>query len=145
MYVRPISTRLLSGMLTPAIRAKSVYPCRCLCRGFWQITSTRPCRRMILHFSHIGLTAGRPFMIPFGRCSRRGGSGGRSGHRYHAPGAHAARGHLAVPSATKQNTKRLRHVTKGVWAALSALLVAPLAAAQPPARVEPPASPRYPG
>src|SRR5947207_6141054 len=26
MYVRPISTRLLSGMLTPAIRAKAVLP-----------------------------------------------------------------------------------------------------------------------
>src|SRR4051794_19453148 len=99
-------------MLTPAIRAKSCYPCRCLCRGFEQITRTRPCRRMILHFSHIGLTDGRTFMIPFGRCSRRGGSGGRAGHRYHAPGAHVARVHLAVPSATKQNTKRFRHVSK---------------------------------
>ena len=29
-------------MLTPAMRAKSLYPCRCLCRGFWQITRTRP-------------------------------------------------------------------------------------------------------
>src|SRR3712207_3217267 len=66
MYVMPISTRLLRGMLTPAIRAKFLYPCRCLCRGFWQITSTRPCRRMILHFSHIGLTDGRTFMVPFG-------------------------------------------------------------------------------
>jgi len=26
-----------------------------------QITSTRPCRRMILHFSHIGLTDGLTF------------------------------------------------------------------------------------
>src|SRR5215210_4231915 len=50
-------------MLTPAMRA--IYPCRCLCRGFWQITRTRPLRRMILHFSHIGLTDGRTFMIPF--------------------------------------------------------------------------------
>jgi len=31
-----------------------------------QITSTTPWRRMILHFSHIGLTDGRTFMIPFG-------------------------------------------------------------------------------
>jgi hypothetical protein len=30
------------------------------------MTSTRPWRRMILHFSHIGLTDGRTFMIPFG-------------------------------------------------------------------------------
>ena len=34
-------------------------------RGFGQITSTRRLRRMILHFSHIGLTDGRTFMIPF--------------------------------------------------------------------------------
>jgi hypothetical protein len=33
---------------------------------FWQITSTTPWRRMILHFSHIGFTDGRTFMIPFG-------------------------------------------------------------------------------
>jgi hypothetical protein len=36
-----------------------------LWRLFWQITSTTPWRRMILHFSHIGLTDGRTFMIPF--------------------------------------------------------------------------------
>ena len=67
MYVSPISTRLFSGMLMPAMRAMPVpYPCRCLWRGFEQITSTRPWRRMILHFSHIGLTDGRTFMIPFG-------------------------------------------------------------------------------
>jgi hypothetical protein len=29
------------------------------------MTSTAPWRRMILHFSHIGLTDGRTFMIPF--------------------------------------------------------------------------------
>src|SRR3954467_9503180 len=65
MYVRPISTRLFSGMLMPEMRAMP-YPCRCLCRGLEQITSTAPCRRMILHFSHIGLTDGRTFMEPFG-------------------------------------------------------------------------------
>src|SRR3954467_12985227 len=69
MYVRPISIRLLRGMLTPAMRAKAVlpYPCRCLCRGFEQITRTAPWRRMILHFSHIGLTEGRTLMVPFGK------------------------------------------------------------------------------
>src|SRR3954452_13866854 len=71
MYVKPISTRLFRGMLTPAMRAMP-YPCRCLCRGFWQITRTRPCRRMILHFSHIGLTDGRTFMVPFGWTTRTG-------------------------------------------------------------------------
>src|SRR3954452_11959165 len=65
MYVRPISTRLFSGMLMPEMRAMP-YPCRCLCRGFEQMTSTAPWRRMILHFSHIGLTDGRTFMEPFG-------------------------------------------------------------------------------
>src|SRR5215217_4144564 len=63
---------------------------------------------MILHFSHIGFTDGRTFMIPFGVGSRRGGSGDPAGHRYHAPGAHVARLPLARLSATKQNTKRLR-------------------------------------
>jgi hypothetical protein len=33
-----------------------------LWRGFWQITSTTPRRRMTLHFSHIGLTEARTFM-----------------------------------------------------------------------------------
>jgi hypothetical protein len=33
---------------------------------FWQITKTVLWRRMILHFSHIGLTDGLTFMIPFG-------------------------------------------------------------------------------
>src|SRR3954471_15720306 len=97
MYVRPISTRLLRGMLTPAIRAKFLYPCRCLWRGFWQITSTRPCRRMILHFSHIGLTHGRTFIVPFGSLTPTGGSGDRCGRRYHPPGTVVARLNLAAP------------------------------------------------
>jgi len=45
------------------------------------MTSTDPWRRMILHFSHIGLTDGLTFMIPFG-WSRRPGSGDRCGRRY---------------------------------------------------------------
>src|SRR5205085_10962091 len=57
-------------------------PCRCLWRGFWQITSTRPWRRMILHFSHIGLTDGPTFMIPFGGRVPATGSGCRCGRRY---------------------------------------------------------------
>src|SRR3954453_10426534 len=63
MEVRPTSIRLLSGMLMPAIRAID-YPCRCLWRGFEQITSTAPWRRMILHFSHMGLTEARTFTAP---------------------------------------------------------------------------------
>jgi hypothetical protein len=38
-----------------------------LWRLFWQMTRTAPWRRMILHFSHIGLTDGLTFMIPFRR------------------------------------------------------------------------------
>jgi hypothetical protein len=34
-----------------------------LWRGFEQMTRTRPCRRMILHFSHIGFTDGRTFTV----------------------------------------------------------------------------------
>jgi hypothetical protein len=61
-----------------------------------QITSTRPLRRMILHFSHIGLTEGRTFTLAL---SARGsylkqfpqpGSGGRRGRRYPTEAMHAA-------------------------------------------------------
>src|SRR5215213_9290628 len=85
---------------------------------------------MILHFSHIGFTDGRTFMIPFGVGSRRGGSGDRVGHRYHAPGAHVARLPLARLSATKQNTKRLRRVmSRGGAASILAVSAAFAAAA----------------
>ena len=36
-----------------------------MCRGFSQITITTPWRRMILHFSHMGLTDGRTFTAWF--------------------------------------------------------------------------------
>src|SRR3954466_2791233 len=84
MYVRPISTRLFSGMLMPEMRAMP-YPCRCLCRGFEQMTSTAPWRRMILHFSHIGLTDGRTFMVLFQKAVMPLiGSGCRWSCRYHS-------------------------------------------------------------
>src|SRR3569833_1656345 len=51
------------------------------------MTRTRPWRWLFLHFSHIGLTDGRTFLVPFGFLSRRGRSGGRAGRRYEAPGA----------------------------------------------------------
>ena len=38
-------------------------PCRCLWRGFSQMTCTRPCRRITLHFSHMRLTLGRTFIF----------------------------------------------------------------------------------
>src|SRR3954466_7609872 len=50
-------------MLMPAIRAID-YPCRCLWRGVEEITTTPPRRRMILHFSHMGLTEARTFTAP---------------------------------------------------------------------------------
>jgi hypothetical protein len=50
---------------------------------FWQITSTTPWRRMILHFSHIGLTDGRTFMFPFSGLSSGGPAlAAASGRRY---------------------------------------------------------------
>src|SRR2546425_5804637 len=80
MYVRPISARLLRGSSIPAMRAITcppfsghfsrtrtlqprTYPCRCLCRGFSQITRTTPARLMILHLRQICLTEARTFMI----------------------------------------------------------------------------------
>src|SRR5262249_14979814 len=44
----------------PPLRA-SAHPCRCLCRGSGQITMTRPCRRITLHLSQMGLTLGLTF------------------------------------------------------------------------------------
>src|SRR4051812_37386839 len=90
MYVRPISDRLFSGMLMPAMRAIS-YPCRCLCRGLLQITRIAPWRRMILHFSHIGLTDGRTFTASFRRLPR----GGRAACTQPERGARARRTNLA--------------------------------------------------
>jgi hypothetical protein len=58
------------------------------------MTSTAPWRRMILHFSHIGFTDGRTFMIPFG-WSQRPGSGGRDGPRYLVEDKFAARNAFA--------------------------------------------------
>src|SRR5690625_609033 len=66
--------RLLLGRSTPAIRAmqlissfylpsRQIYqPCRCLCRGFVQMTRTTPLRRITLQLSHIFLTEGRTFI-----------------------------------------------------------------------------------
>ena len=62
---------------------------------------------------------------PFRSCSRRGGSGVREGHRYHAPGAQSyAHQGLAGPSATKQNTKRSRRDISPLSAVLSIALIA---------------------
>src|SRR4026207_1447223 len=61
MYVSPISTRLVRGRSTPAIRA--IYPCLCLCFWLLQITRTTPSRRTILHLTQIFLTDALTFMV----------------------------------------------------------------------------------
>src|SRR5829696_9362796 len=92
---------------------------------------------MILHFSHIGLTDGRTFMIPFGVVPD-GVALVTVRPPLPSPGAQtvAHRG-LAGPSATKQNTKPPRRVIRrysaalGIW--VSALYGAvPAASAAPP-------------
>src|ERR1044071_2900471 len=68
MYVSPISSRFWFGRLTPAMRATSRYPCRCLCRGLEQMTMVVPCRLITRQRSHMGLTEGRTFIsaVPVG-------------------------------------------------------------------------------
>src|SRR5690606_34285200 len=62
-------------------------PCRCLWRGFWQMTRTRPWRRITLHFSHIFFTLGRTFTgIP-----RDDGATERRRTSELGPGRHARR------------------------------------------------------
>src|SRR3954451_21469505 len=63
MYVSPISSRFWFGRFTPAMRAKrSPYPCRCLWRGFVQMTMVLPCRLITRQRSHMGLTEARTFI-----------------------------------------------------------------------------------
>jgi hypothetical protein len=79
-----------------------------LCRGFWQITSTAPPRRMTLHFSHMGFTDARTF-IALGFVSKKdacrtpgdGPQAQRIGHR-------ADQRRIATaPSAAAQGRSRL--------------------------------------
>ena len=68
------------------------------------MTSTAPWRRMILHFSHIGLTDGRTFMVPFQEFGPVTRSGCRGSNRcYVTDGAHAGalrtRGQLKIAKA----------------------------------------------
>src|SRR4051794_26872369 len=65
------------------------------------MTSTAPWRRMILHFSHIGFTDGRTFMVPFQEFGPVTRSGCRGSSRcYVTDGAHAGalrtRGQLKI-------------------------------------------------
>src|ERR1700757_2414570 len=60
---RRIRSLVLGGLHSVVDVAGQVLtqPCRCLWRGSEQITMTRPCRRITLHLSHIGLTLGFTF------------------------------------------------------------------------------------
>src|SRR4029453_7586155 len=75
MYVNPTSRRFSRGRLTPAIRANSFLPqpCRCLCLGVVQMTSTLPCRLITRQRSHIGLTDALTFMRGCGKPRLRHG------------------------------------------------------------------------
>ena len=55
----PLGSRL-AGDGEPASAGQ---PCRCLWRGFVQITYTLPARRTILQFSQIRFTLDRTFMV----------------------------------------------------------------------------------
>ena len=58
--------RFSLGISTPSSLAMKIglldYPCRCLWRGFLQITRTTPWRRMTRQDSHSRLTEGRTFI-----------------------------------------------------------------------------------
>jgi len=81
---------------------------------------------MILHFSHIGLTDGRTFMIPFGV----GPDGvalvtGTATATMPPEHTFARTAPTTGPSATKQNTKRLRRVMSMLRAAICTALLPP--------------------
>src|SRR5467141_3438950 len=62
MYGRAYKIFLSRGRSTPAMRAMSCYPCRCLCLGLrLQMTRMTPRRLITLQCSQIGLTLVRTF------------------------------------------------------------------------------------
>src|SRR3990170_394072 len=77
MYVRAVPIFFVLGMSTPAMRANRlllgticygvcplrVYPWRCLCFGFSQITRTTPFLRMTLHLTQNFRTDGLTFIF----------------------------------------------------------------------------------
>src|SRR4029453_11413815 len=99
---------------------------------------------MILHFSHIGLTDGRTFMIPFGVGPDGVALVTGTATATMPPERTFAHPTHPGPSATKQNTKRLRRtMSRAVLASITALqavlsvLPASAAAAEPPAMIVP--------
>ncbi len=74
---------------------------------------------MILHFSHIGFTDGRTFMIPFGFGPDEVALVTRTATATMPPERTSRTDPLTGPSATKQNTKRLRRVMSRAVAASS--------------------------
>src|SRR3990167_252585 len=61
------------------------YPCRCLWRGFSQITRTTPYRRMILHLSQRRLTEARTFIALSARLILESEAHSNTGLRHEQP------------------------------------------------------------
>ena len=59
----PFSNAANMPARTVKVRPMLAQPCFCLCLGFSQMIITRPLRLIILHFSQMGFTEGRTFML----------------------------------------------------------------------------------
>src|SRR4051794_21822418 len=109
MCVRPISPRLLSGMLIPAIRAKFL-PLPLLVSRVLADDENPPVAADDLALLAHRLDRRSYLHGPFRLMIQASGSGGRDGHRYHPAGTERSVAHedLAVLSATPQDSKGSR-------------------------------------